>query len=61
MGRFRLLSGARPRPPDLVNALRRQGLEISRADAPFKAGAADVAAGDYVIRADQPYRTMAEM
>ncbi len=46
---------------DLVNALRRQGLEISRADAPFKAGAADVAAGDYVIRADQPYRTMAEM
>jgi hypothetical protein len=46
---------------DLVNALRRQGLEISRATAAFKAGTVDVAAGDYVIRADQPYRTMADM
>ncbi|HOQ58977.1 MAG TPA: M14 family zinc carboxypeptidase [Vicinamibacterales bacterium] len=46
---------------DLVNNLRRQGLEISRADAPFKAGALDVRAGDYIVRADQPYRTMAEM
>ena len=46
---------------DLVNSLRRQGLEIQRASAPFKAGAVSVAAGDYVIRADQPYRTMADM
>ena len=46
---------------DLVNGLRRQGLEISRADAAFKAGTLDVCAGDYVIRADQPYRTMADM
>jgi hypothetical protein len=46
---------------DLVNALRRQGLEISRAASAFKAGNVDVAAGDYVIRADQPYRTMADM
>ena len=46
---------------DLVNALRRQGLEISQATAAFKAGSVDVAAGDYVIRADQPYRTMADM
>jgi hypothetical protein len=46
---------------DLVNALRRQGLEISTANAAFKAGSVDVGAGDYVIRADQPYRTMADM
>ncbi|MCX6544935.1 MAG: M14 family zinc carboxypeptidase [Acidobacteria bacterium] len=46
---------------DLVNALRRQGLEISRATAAFEAGTVSVAAGDYVIRADQPYRTMADM
>lgn len=45
----------------LVNDLRRQGLEISRATSAFKAGSVSVAAGDYVIRADQPYRTMAEM
>jgi hypothetical protein len=46
---------------DLINTLRHQGLEISRASADFKAGTVSVAAGDYVIRADQPYRTMAEM
>ncbi|MDO8834710.1 MAG: M14 family zinc carboxypeptidase, partial [Vicinamibacterales bacterium] len=47
---------------ELVNVLRRQGLEISRATADYKAeGGVSVAAGDYVIRADQPYRTMAEM
>ena len=46
---------------DAVNELRRQGLEIHRATAAFKAGAVSVAAGDYVIRGDQPYRTMAEM
>jgi Zinc carboxypeptidase len=46
---------------DMVNALRHQGLEIHKADAAFKAGNVDVAAGDYVIRADQPYRTMADM
>ena len=46
---------------ELVNALRRQGLEISQATSAFKAGTVDVAAGDYVIRADQPYRTMADM
>ena len=27
----------------------------------FKAGNVDVAAGDYIIRADQPYRTLADM
>src|ERR1051326_4685672 len=46
---------------DAVNELRRQGLEIQTASAPFKAGGVDVAAGDYVIRADQPFRTLADM
>ncbi len=46
---------------DAVNELRRQGLEIQTASAPFKAGSVSVAAGDYVIRADQPYRTLADM
>ena len=39
----------------------RQGLEVHRADSAFKAGNVSVAAGDYVIRGDQPYRTLAEM
>ena len=46
---------------DAVNELRRQGLEIHTATAAFKAGTLDVTAGDYVIRADQPYRTLADM
>jgi Zinc carboxypeptidase len=46
---------------DMLNTLRRQGVEISVADAPFKAGGIEVAAGDYVIRADQPYRTLVDM
>jgi len=44
-----------------VNDLRRQGLEISRAGSSFKAGGVDVKAGDYVVRADQPFRTLADM
>jgi hypothetical protein len=46
---------------DAVNELRRQGLEIQTAPAAFKTGSLNVAAGDYVIRADQPYRTLADM
>jgi zinc carboxypeptidase len=46
---------------DAVNELRAQGLEISRAVNSFKAGNVDVKAGDFVIRADQPFRTLAEM
>ena len=42
---------------DMVNALRAQGLEVHIAGSSFKAGTTDVAAGDYIIRADQPYRT----
>jgi hypothetical protein len=46
---------------DAVNELRRQGLEIHRATAAYKAGNVQVEAGDYVIRGDQPYRTLADM
>ncbi len=46
---------------DMVNELRRQGLDVDRADAAFRAGAVDIAAGDYIVRADQPYRTLADM
>jgi zinc carboxypeptidase len=46
---------------DLVNELRRQGVEVHKADASFKIGSVDVAAGDYVIRGDQPYHTLIDM
>ena len=46
---------------DLVNELRRQGVEVHKADAAFKIGNIDVAAGDYVIRGDQPYHTLIDM
>ncbi|MDH3270942.1 MAG: M14 family zinc carboxypeptidase [Gemmatimonadota bacterium] len=46
---------------DAVNELMRQGLEIHRADDSFEAGDVEVRAGDYVIRADQPFRTLADM
>ena len=46
---------------DLVNSLRQQGLEIHRAGSGFKSGGVEIASGDYIIRADQPYRTLAEM
>ena len=36
---------------DMVNDLRRQGVEVHRATAAFKAGNVDVATGDYIIRA----------
>jgi hypothetical protein len=46
---------------DAINELMRQGLEVHRASSAFKAGNVNVAAGDYIIRGDQPYRTLAEM
>jgi zinc carboxypeptidase len=46
---------------DAVNELRRQGLEIQTANAPFKVGNLEVKAGDYIVRADQPFRTLADM
>jgi hypothetical protein len=46
---------------EMVNHLRQQGLEVHRADAAFSAGDLEIAPGDYIIRADQPYRTLADM
>ena len=46
---------------EVVNALREQGVEFHTATAPFRLGRADVKAGDYIIRADQPYRTIPDM
>lgn len=46
---------------DAMNALRRQGVEVHTADRAFAAGGVDIAAGDWIIRADQPYRMLVEM
>lgn len=46
---------------DAVNELMRQGLEIHQADEDFSVGGVNVAEGDYIIRADQPFRTLADM
>lgn len=46
---------------DVVNSLRFQGLEFHRANSDFKVGSVDVKAGDYIVRGDQPYRTIADM
>ncbi len=46
---------------DAVNELMRQGLEIHRADQDFEVGGIDVQEGDYIARADQPFRTLADM
>jgi len=37
---------------DLVNIVRREGVDISVASSAFKAGSLDVKAGDYVVRMD---------
>ncbi|HSK10056.1 MAG TPA: M14 family zinc carboxypeptidase [Vicinamibacterales bacterium] len=42
----------------VVNMLRLQGAEVHTADAAFKAGGVEVAAGDYLIRMDQPYSVL---
>ncbi|HSM60636.1 MAG TPA: M14 family zinc carboxypeptidase [Longimicrobiales bacterium] len=46
---------------DAVNELLRQGLEIHRADRAFELDGTRVQAGDFIARADQPYRTLADM
>lgn len=40
----------------MLNLLRRQGVEVHRATAAGRFGDVQVAAGDYVLRMDQPYR-----
>jgi hypothetical protein len=44
-----------------VNDLRRQGLEFHTATEAFTSGDVRVERGDYIIRGDQPYRTLADM
>jgi hypothetical protein len=46
---------------DAVNELRAQGLEVDTATTSFTAGKVSVKPGDYIIRGDQPYRTLADM
>ena len=46
---------------DVVNSLRFQGLEFHRANADFRVGSVHVKAGDYIVRGDQPYRTIGDM
>lgn len=46
---------------DAINELQRQGLEIHVADADFALNGTRVQRGDWIIRADQPYRTLADM
>jgi hypothetical protein len=46
---------------DMVNDLREQGVEFQVAPADGKFGNVTVAKGDYLIRADQPYRTLVDM
>ena len=46
---------------DMINELKKQGAEIHTANAAFKAGAVSVEAGDWIIRGDQPYRTLVDM
>jgi hypothetical protein len=46
---------------DMVNDLRHQGVEFEVASSAGKFGSTAVAPGDYVIRADQPYRTLVDM
>jgi hypothetical protein len=46
---------------ELANTFRRQGVEIHKANAAFKAGTVSVEAGDYILRMDQPYRTLIDM
>ena len=46
---------------DAINDLRRQGLEISRANGSYTVGSLTIQPGDYIVRGDQPFRTLADM
>jgi hypothetical protein len=53
-----------PRPAQaarLLRLLQEQGVEVHRADKPFKVKDTSYAAGSYVVRMDQPYSRMADM
>src|SRR3972149_5621855 len=44
-----------------VNDLMDQGLEFQTATSDFRAGNVSVKAGDYIVRGDQPFRTVADI
>jgi hypothetical protein len=46
---------------ELVNLLRLQGAEVHTANAAWSAGSSTVAAGDYIVRMDQPYSTLVDI
>jgi hypothetical protein len=52
---------ARQNTAEAVNDLRTQGLEIHRATSAFRAGNVSVQPGDFIVRGDQPFRTLADM
>lgn len=45
----------------VVNTLRLQGIEVGRADAPFKIRDVTYPAGSYVVKRDQPYGRLAKI
>ncbi|MEP6919220.1 MAG: hypothetical protein ABJC89_26495, partial [Acidobacteriota bacterium] len=55
---------ARQRRPveaaELMNLIRREGAEVHTASSPFSIGSTKVAAGDYIVRMDQPYNAIVE-
>ena len=52
---------ARENAAEAVNDLRRQGLEFDVATSAASVGRIQVKPGDYIVRGDQPYRTLADM
>jgi hypothetical protein len=46
---------------EAVNGLIAQGVEFHTANTAFSAGAVDVQPGDWILRGDQPYRTVADI
>jgi hypothetical protein len=46
---------------DAMNALIEQGVELHTANADFKAGNLEIKKGDWIIRGDQPFRTVADI
>jgi hypothetical protein len=45
---------------DLMNLIRREGADVHTANAAFTVGGVQVAAGDYIVRMDQPYGAIVE-
>jgi hypothetical protein len=45
---------------ELMNLLRREGAEVHTAASAFTIGSTPVAAGDYIVRMDQPYNAICE-